>query len=30
MKQLLFNHLSVGAVLLCINFFVHRLFSWAA
>ncbi len=30
MKHFLFNHLSVGAVLLCINFFVHRLFSWAA
>jgi hypothetical protein len=28
MKHFLFNHLSVGAVLLCINFFVHRLFSW--
>ncbi|MGE8632849.1 MAG: sterol desaturase family protein, partial [Achromobacter piechaudii] len=30
MKHFLFNHLSVGAVLLCINFFIHRLFSWAA
>lgn len=30
MKHFLFNHLSVGAVLLCINFFVHKLFSWAA
>lgn len=29
-EHFLFNHLSVGAVLLCINFFVHRLFSWAA
>jgi sterol desaturase/sphingolipid hydroxylase (fatty acid hydroxylase superfamily) len=30
MKHFLFNHLSVGLVLLVTNFFVHRLFSWAA